>query len=805
MRRTYRRLLPITITLAVLTACSSSHETPDATTPEAQQLLPPNTRGVLAIEPSSTGMADLPDDHSPGWSQVHALLANRLQGIDNTRVDALLLLQTTEAEQGSTVIASVITANVSELFPTTNLQAASPYRGQGLWQNPDTGFFLTLLAGNHLVIGNAAGVQAVVDTLLSGQSVQTDGAMADYLAALQGAHAVRFAYGMPQLYRPVANPGPGEASLRQTLAITGHLSGFEADAKGTLSFHTANASEYATRFNQLAADTTLPILQAGAIDRVDLELPPVSDSAQAATASWSALFKQLIYGMDAVDYADGVMHGGNTPWMNFDVGENPNSIFINFEFADAAARAQFEASELPAGFKLAPLQIIEGEAPRYFLVLNIYQSSGGLVAGARAEWSVFVEDPDSGVPRFLVIQAAAENTAADSVNLLTPPEPVSHTLDDTAIRSYVGVEDAVSGEEQNYFRSSIPWPQEVEDRVQFARQFVVANDYIYWGNGVADRGLYNASVHNRDAIRFSGNSVAIEDDSRWQSYIKPEPVHTLVYLNPLAIVISPWWNLDAPYLDVTEDYRQQLISFKNSFYPLAVQNIAAAAIAGNGDALATFTTDNQQPELHFHFPILDTYGMEQALELPNGTSLARTMLTETDASGDYYLTLRVYRIKAAMEGLRAEWSVTVTDGKQTTHTLVVDMQSEDAGFDPERFINLPSVLEGVATNGQYQVRIETDSIALRAVLYLDASDQVLASRDWIESGDRVCRPSGSCDHFFYDGQTLTAPLSVHGPSQVRFDQFTTPWNAYIAEQPVLITLRTQSRRVAWNPMVNIRH
>ncbi len=133
-----------------------------------------------------------------------------------------------------------------------------------------------------------------------------------------------------------------------------------------------------------------------------------------------------------------------------------------------------------------------------------------------------------------------------------------------------------------YFSSSIRWPQVPETLVSFHREFAAANDYIFWGNGVADRGLHNATVHNRNAVLIESDQISLVDNSRWSQYINAEPVHTVVYRNPLDIVISPWWNLDADYLDVTEDYRQTLINFKNDFYPGLVQGFGRGRHAWRG-------------------------------------------------------------------------------------------------------------------------------------------------------------------------------------------------------------------------------
>ena len=203
--------------------------------------------------------------------------------------------------------------------------------------------------------------------------------------------------------------------------------------------------------------------------------------------------------------------------------------------------------------------------------------------------------PETSQTRFLVVQAAAESFAADSVNLFTPPEPVDHLLESGALNSYVGVVDDNTGEEKTYFSSSINWPQMPETLVTFDRDFVVANDYIFWGNAAADRGLYNGSVYSRDGVLIAASEVNLLDNSRWAQYLTPEPVHTVAYLNSLQIVISPWWNLDAQYLDVTEDYRQTLISFKNDFYPTTVIAMAEQAMRGGGRVAGTGAVGRCRP------------------------------------------------------------------------------------------------------------------------------------------------------------------------------------------------------------------
>jgi hypothetical protein len=207
----------------------------------------------------------------------------------------------------------------------------------------------------------------------------------------------------------------------------------------------------------------------------------------------------------------------------YNVGVNPSSLYINFEFRNREQRENFTADHLPPGFTLTPIRLLETDVPRYLLELNFYHSPGGLVVGARAEWSVFVKDPDDGQPRFLLIQTAAEGFSADPVNLLTLPQSVSYALDSDTITSYVGVVNETTGEETTYFSSSVRWPQLPERHLSFGREFAAANDHVFWGNAVADGALFNATAHNRSAISIPRSDVSFVDNSPWSEYVKAEP------------------------------------------------------------------------------------------------------------------------------------------------------------------------------------------------------------------------------------------------------------------------------------------
>ncbi|MCP4178721.1 MAG: hypothetical protein GY756_13230 [bacterium] len=72
----------------------------------------------------------------------------------------------------------------------------------------------------------------------------------------------------------------------------------------------------------------------------------------------------------------------------------------------------------------------------------------------------------------------------------------------------------------------------------------MANDYIYWTNGINDRAFYNGSLLNARMVSIPSNSVQINDSTKWAEYIEPVPVSTFIFEESFEFVISPWWNLE---------------------------------------------------------------------------------------------------------------------------------------------------------------------------------------------------------------------------------------------------------------------
>ncbi|MEZ5240068.1 MAG: hypothetical protein R2716_14310, partial [Microthrixaceae bacterium] len=215
--------------------------------------------------------------------------------------------------------------------------------------------------------------------------------------------------------------------------------------------------------------------------------------------------KRSEFGNRALAEADLIAKGTAQPVLEFTVEDTPPSIFVNYVVPDSQAAAFEQHIGLPAGFGLAKVRILESDPePHYWLSLNVYRVSG-ITTGLRAEWSTYVDD-GSGTPRFMIVTARASDGSVDPIGPLAPPEPFTHRLDpgDVVNTSMRRTEPGPLGPvltPDNLFSASIQLPAPADRRAAVPTlEWVAANDYIYWLNGVNDRTFYNASAHSADLI-----------------------------------------------------------------------------------------------------------------------------------------------------------------------------------------------------------------------------------------------------------------------------------------------------------------
>ena len=245
--------------------------------------------------------------------------------------------------------------------------------------------------------------------------------------------------------------------------------------------------------------------------------------------------KRFIYSQLAVREGFMILIGRSSPLVLFNIEDEPPSVYVNFRIRSDRVAALEESLELPDGLTLTPIRYLDGEAPFHAITLNAYRVSG-LVNGVRAEWSVYVRDAE-GVPRYLIVEAQSAVGSMDPVHIVTRAGIMEHTLDGDLLRTRV-----VSGNRGEFALEARLPPLAEREAVRAAPEWIEANDFIYWRNGVCDRTFHEAAFANAPLWRLPPESLKVQDATAWSEFVDPDPVHAVLLSRRVQLTISPWWN-----------------------------------------------------------------------------------------------------------------------------------------------------------------------------------------------------------------------------------------------------------------------
>ncbi len=804
-------------------------------------LLPGDARGALAVDiegllagSSATRVNALLNGTGNGDPVLKELFGaiNKLAEYVNlnTVMDTAFLAQTTDASDGLFLLAKTSCELIGDV--ALDVLPDGVYGSHAMYLDLN-GNSLSLLTDGVLIVGKLAAVQSVLD-VVDGTSPANDSDIDPFKSALQSGSPFSFIYGLPAMDKAITP----DDSLRGAKLVSGSLDFAGANISGSVSFHTSNASAYVDKYNDLnvnaiyagEAELALNGPVANGLSQVEVTIPstPINKTSAQLLNSRNTL-KKLIIGMNAWDHAKDV-EDGNKPYLAMTVlGEDlgakqPGSVFIRWEFKDDAdfidpdcsvpgpgcgrgTTAAFNEDELPPGYELTDCQFLDTDTPSKYMVLNLYHGSGGSVfEGVRAEWDTFVKTPVGADPdesprrtRFMLRDALASAVSFTPMHGMTSPEPLTYQLVGNNAEIYVG---KMEGDTQiDVFEAVFPKPDPISATVvRFAREMAISNDYIYYGNGVYDRAEYNASTVNYDSYLVEPLSgVQITRNDHWAQYLADDPTYLVYYTNMLEYTVTPMDNLDSTHLNFMfnpTDWIDELIAFKYNGHEKAWMTGAVEELfKGKNDTMASFFVENTTPATYYHFQIDEPALMEEALNLPQGYSLAQThFFDEPSPTEDYYLTLSLYDIAGSIEGTRAEWSVYVddeNDGIDREHMMIIDLQTEDAALDPVSMINLPSLVEHELAGGTISTSLSSMTIDFDA--NFDTADATVeaVSLDWIEAGERPCHLNGICDKLYYDAETLDVPVLLPLPASVTAT-VSTPWDAYINTVPSAVFFRNNT-------------
>lgn len=222
--------------------------------------------------------------------------------------------------------------------------------------------------------------------------------------------------------------------------------------------------------------------------------------------------------------------------MEFTVEADPPSVYYNYRVKVEQLEAFRRHLALPQNFELSPIRCLENESADYFLTLNVYRVSG-LANGIRAEWSTYVHDAD-GTPRYMVVEARDHTGSIDPIDVFTFPTQVEQFVD------VDGLHTTVESANKRCFRASCEQSSlDNAEQVQISPEWIEANDYIYWRNGICDRVYYDAGLANAKTRLIDVETVRITDDTEWAQFLEDKPKHIVLFEGAIGFMISPWVNI----------------------------------------------------------------------------------------------------------------------------------------------------------------------------------------------------------------------------------------------------------------------
>jgi hypothetical protein len=799
-------------------------------------LLPADARGVFAFDLAALLSGESSGDviallegegGDPIFDELFGAIGWLGESIDvSGEMSSAMLAQTTDAADGLFLLAQLRNDTLEEVVVESMPESAGTYgpKSRALYVDAN-GNYLTLLPRGLLVVGERPAVESVVD-VADGAKPAGESDIVPFLDALDSDTHISLLYGLRALFENVTPDG----TLDSAAVMSGAFDVVDNDIAGSMAFHTANASQFVEDYNFLnrhavAAEDSVeepltvaePIAQD--LDQVVVIVPPSPiDASIDETVLVRNIAKKLFVGMEAHDYAEGVSSTGNAPWIDLiikseadgDTPPSPGAVFFRWEFRDDAAMEEFVANELPPGFELAPTQFLESDDPEgvHTLLLMIYNAGGGsIVDGARAEWDVFVSppkgaDPDAPVrPRYMILQALSEKVSFDPVSLLSEANPLSYQFVGNNVVASIGERQGDS--EVMVFESSFPRPDpNTSTAMRWTAEMAIANDYMHWTNGVYDELLYNATTYNWEGYFIDTAQTTITDNSRWAKYIKPTLKDATYYVNTLEYVASPLANLDSEFLDVTDEEREALLSFKDNGHQRGIMHRDVEEMfLGKGDAYVGTLVTNETPSAFYNFEITDSDGLAAALDLPAGYTLIPTQFFRDGGEG-YYLTLSIYEEKDSVEGMRAQWSVYVDDGRGRPQQRVIDLMTADVGINPVSIFNLPSEVRHELAGGVLSTRLSSAEVNFEASFDTAGAIEEDVTMNWVESGDNVCYTNGVCDKFYHNAETLDVP--VHRVTDVTVNAFESPWSRFVRETPDIVFYRDNAQQYVVKRWQNLK-
>ena len=488
-----------------------------------------------------------------------------------------------------------------------------------------------------------------------------------------------------------------------------------------------------------------------------------------------------------------------------------NMLYFNWEIPAANVPVLEAALQLPdRGFRLAPIEIIRDEEPKYYMSLNFYSTLIAGVVNYRSEWSIYVMKDGDPKPRYMVIEVQSSEDAADPTypTFVKPASMVSYSID--------GAEVNVSSDD---FLASFALPAKRKHQlVQVGKPWAEANDALYWINGLADKALYNGRLIDTQMISIDPNSIDLNNASSWSAFLPARPSNVVLFTQPLEFAFTPYFNLDDPGLGLDPAYKAGLQAFENFTFGAFSYGHAFLVLQGLEEPLLPFNViNNNVPSIfvNFEIPRHKVRAFASALDLPAGFKLAKSKMTAGQPAR-HLLTLNIYETPDVLTGLpvfRAEWSTYVRDTNDPTgngyYLMVIDVESSGLSLNPVDLFTPPAYFDYQVQNGSLAADIKSlaggtpvDKFAIEFEVPADDARRIQLLERWILANDRVYWTNGVYDELFYNGLLLDANVAEVELSTVNIKD-ATQWSQYVKPVPTQVLVFKTPLDFVLHPWKNV--
>ncbi len=135
---------------------------------------------------------------------------------------------------------------------------------------------------------------------------------------------------------------------------------------------------------------------------------------------------------------------------------------------------------IPSGFELSKISVQEGEVPKYYIVLNLYNVFIAGFPSIRAEWSIFIRSGEgTEMPYYLLLDASSTGPGSEPTQCdLRPPVDLAYVVDGDNVSA-----DLLDFADLSLVTSFTLPCQNKANLFNVANIFQVAAERNYWRSG----------------------------------------------------------------------------------------------------------------------------------------------------------------------------------------------------------------------------------------------------------------------------------------------------------------------------------